>query len=297
MKKNMCDMGMADKLPHAHASHIFFTKAVDGIINCFCLAGMDLRLLAAICFYCIALSQPSSALSESTISNDSTMPASKVCAIFGFGPGVGAACARKWSSEGFKVAMMSRKLEKVQAAESTIPNSKGYACDVTNPSDMKSTVESIEKDLGPIHTMIYNAGNGVWKTWDKIELNDFDMAMKTNTHGLLCATQLIAPGMVERGEGCLLVTGATASLRGKPFTAGFAPAKGAQRLLAQALARDLGPKGVHVGLFIIDGGIGDGSDPKKIDPNAIAQTYWNVATQPNSCWSFETEVRPMFETW
>jgi NADP-dependent 3-hydroxy acid dehydrogenase YdfG len=198
----------------------------------------------------------------------------------------------------YQVALLSRSLEKVQAAESSISNSKGFVCDVTDPASIESAVASIEKDLGPIHTVIYNAGNGVWKTWDKIGMEQFDMAMKTNVHGLLKVAQVVAPGMIERGEGSILVTGATASLRGKPVTAGFAPAKGAQRLLAQSLARDLHPKGVHVGLFIIDGSIGtDDSDPGKIDPNAIAQTYWTVSNQPKTCWSFETEVRPSIENW
>jgi NADP-dependent 3-hydroxy acid dehydrogenase YdfG len=197
-----------------------------------------------------------------------------------------------------KVALLSRKLEKVQEAESSISNSKGYACDVSDPKSIESAVGAIETDLGPIDTIIYNAGNGVWKTWDKIDIDDFDLAMKVNVHGLLKVTQVVAPGMLERGDGAIMVTGATASMRGKPFTAGFAPSKGAQRLLAQALARDLGPKGVHVGLFIIDGQIGtDDSNPAKIDPNAIADTYWTVANQPKTCWSFETEVRPAVENW
>jgi NADP-dependent 3-hydroxy acid dehydrogenase YdfG len=232
------------------------------------------------------------------IKKKSIMSISKVCAVFGFGPGVGAAVARKWSSEGFQVALLSRKLEKVQEAECSIPNSKGFACDVTIPESIEAAVADIETSLGPIHTIVYNAGNGVWKTWDTIELDQFDLAMKTNVNGLLKVTQVVAPGMIARGEGAIMVTGATASMRGKPFTAGFAPQKGAQRLLAQSLARSLGPKSVHVGLFIIDGSIGkDDSDPSKIDPNAIAQTYWNVANQPKSCWSFETEVRPSVENW
>lgn len=169
---------------------------------------------------------------------------------------------------------------------------------MTDPDSVQSAVASIENDLGNIHTVVYNAGSGVWTTWDKLELDQLDMAMKTNVNGLLKVTQLVAPKMIEAGEGAILVTGATASMRGKPFTVGFAPPKGAQRLLAQSLARDLHPKGVHVGIFIIDGQIGeDDSDPKKIDPNAIAETYWTVAQQPKTCWSFETEVRPAVENW
>lgn len=222
----------------------------------------------------------------------------KVCAIFGYGPGLAAAVARKWSKEGFSVAVMSRTQDKVQDAESTIPNVKGYVCDVTDPQNITTTVASIEQDLGPIDCLVYNAGNGVWKSWDQIPLTDFEKGFQTNVSGLLKASQEIVPKMIERGHGTVLITGATASLRGKPITAGFAPHKGAQRLLAQSLARDVGPKGVHVGYFIIDGVIGvDDTNPSKIDPAAIAETYWNVATQPKTCWSFETEVRPSVETW
>mmetsp|Transcript_31868 Transcript_31868/g.46459 ORF Transcript_31868/g.46459 Transcript_31868/m.46459 type:complete len:237 (+) Transcript_31868:154-864(+) len=231
--------------------------------------------------------------------------ASKVCAVFGFGPKIGASVARKWASEGYKVAILSRNLEKLVAAQAEIPNSKAFCCDVTKPEAIDQSIESIESDLGPIDVLVWNAGNGVWKTWDTIELDEFDAAMKTNVYGLLRATQKVAPGMIERAKSststssAILVTGATASLRGKPFTVGFAPQKGAQRMMAQSLARDLGPKGVHVGLFILDGQVGTpgGEDPTKLDPNAIANTYWSVANQDRTAWSFETEVRPAAENW
>lgn len=124
------------------------------------------------------------------------MSVSKVCAVFGFGPGLGKATACKWAAEGFHVVLLSRSLEKLKAAESDISNSKGFACDVTDPTSVESAVSSIENELGPIHTVIYNAGSGSWKTWDKIELDQFDMAMKTNVNGLLKATQLIAPDIL-----------------------------------------------------------------------------------------------------
>uniref|UniRef100_A0A7S3L884 Short-chain dehydrogenase/reductase SDR n=1 Tax=Amphora coffeiformis TaxID=265554 RepID=A0A7S3L884_9STRA len=215
----------------------------------------------------------------------------KVAAVFGYGPGLGAALAQKWSQQGFKVALLSRTLEKVEAAAKEIPNSKGVACDVSDMNSIETAVKEIESSMGPIDTVLWNAGSGVWDTWDKIDLDKFELSMRTNCSGLLKATQLAAPGMIERKEGGIYVTGATASLRGKPFTAGFAPAKGAQRLLAQSLARDLGPKGIHVGLFIIDGLINE------MTPAAIAESYWNVASQPMSCWSFETELRPSTENW
>ena len=223
---------------------------------------------------------------------------SKVCAVLGYGPGLGDAVARRWSSQGFKVAILSRNFEKLTAAAQGIPNAKPYKCDVSQASDIEAAMKAIESDLGPINTLVYNAGSGVWKTFDKIELDQFDLSMKINAHGLLKAAQVVTPGMIERKEGNIMITGATASLRGKPFTAGFAPSKGAQRLLAQSLARDLGPKGIHVAYFIIDGQIGvDDKNAEKIDRNAIAEMYWNVTQQPKTCWTFELDVRPNVENW
>ena len=234
----------------------------------------------------------------------STNLAQKVCVVFGYGLGIGAACARKWIKEGFKVAIVARNGDKLRAFEQQHGQdaTKGYSCDVTNRQQMEKTVAQIEADLGPIHTMVYNAGNGIWKTYNQLTEAEFDLCMNTNTRGLLTAAQLICPKMEQRGEGVVAVTGATASWRGKPFTTAFAAAKSAQRSLSQSLARDLGPKNVHVFYVIVDGGVDKNEEegherPGSLDPNAIAQTYWSLASQPKNCWAFEIDVRPSVEKW
>jgi len=229
--------------------------------------------------------------------------AQKVCVVFGYGPGIGAACARRWINEGFKVAIIARNKDKLQAFESQHGSkTKGYSCDVTNRQQMEQTVSQIEVDLGPIDTVIYNAGMGVFKNYDKISEQEFDTCIASCAKGLLLAAQLICPKMVKNGGGNVGVTGATASLRGKPFTAAFAAAKSAQRMLAQSLARDLGPKNVHIFYVIIDGSVDKNEapgteQPGRLDPNAIAETYWNLSQQPKSCWTFELDVRPSVENW
>jgi len=222
---------------------------------------------------------------------------SKVCVVFGAGAKIGYSVARKYASQGFKV-VVSRRSEISAADLKTIgDNVTSIQCDVTNPDHIKSLVDKVEADIGAIHTVIYNAGTGTFKPWQQVTMADMDQGYATNTKGLLLLAQLVAPGMVERGEGVIGVTGATASLRGKPFTAGFAPAKASQRMVAQALARDLGPKGVHVFYVIIDGQINGTTDPKFMQADEIADVYWNIASQPRSVWTHEMDLRPFGENW
>ena len=216
--------------------------------------------------------------------------------------------ASRWVKEGSKVALISRTQSKIQSlAQEVGSGCEGFAADCTDMNDMKRVVGEVENSFGAtVDTLIYNAGNGVWGEYDKIDMQKFDQAMHTNVHGLLIATKLLAPKMVSAGGGVIGVTGATASLRGKPFTTGFAPAKGAQRLLAQSLARDLGPKGVHVFLGIIDGAVyseeaakaqQDMAYERFVQPDAIADTYWYLANQHPSAWSFEVDVRSNVSEW
>ena len=118
----------------------------------------------------------------------------------------------------------------------------GYACDVSDAAQLAQLIARIEAEMGEIDALIYNAGSGVFKSYDTITHEEFRRSWEINTFGLLAAAQLVCPKMVARGRGVVAVTGATASLRGRPATTAFAAAKAAQRSLAQTLARDLGPK-------------------------------------------------------
>ena len=184
-------------------------------------------------------------------------------------------------------------------ARDVCPGVVALQADVTNEERMKAVVEEIQTRFGRIEALVYNAGSGVFKKYEDLSVAELEKSFAINTSGLLIAAKLVCPSMVAAGGGVLAVTGATASLRGKPFTAGFAPAKAAQRMLAQSLARDLGPKNVHVFYNIIDGGVRPGAvdGGKHMDPDDIAETYWRVAQQKRSAWTFEVDLRPFCENW
>ena len=184
-------------------------------------------------------------------------------------------------------------------ARDCCPGVVALQADVTDEARMKAVVEEVETRFGRIQALVYNAGSGIFKRYEDLSVAELEKCFAINTSGLLIAAKLICPGMVAAGGGVVAVTGATASLRGKPFTTGFAPAKAAQRMLAQSLARDLGPKNVHVFYNIIDGGVRAGCEDggKHMDPEDIAETYWQVAQQKRSAWSFEVDMRPFCENW
>jgi len=195
------------------------------------------------------------------------------------------------------VVVVSRRSE-IPAAElsqlgadvSSIP------CDVTNQQDIHSLVQKVEANFGPIHTVMYNAGTFIFKNWENISVEEFEFSFNVNAKGLLMVSKAVCPGMVTRGEGVLGITGATASLRGKSMASAFAPAKAAQRMLAQSLARDLGPKGVHVFYTILDGQVRL-DEEGFMKPDEIAETYWNISNQNKTAWTFEADMRPYGENW
>jgi NAD(P)-dependent dehydrogenase (short-subunit alcohol dehydrogenase family) len=230
----------------------------------------------------------------------------RVCVVTGVGPGTGAALVRRFAAEGYRVAMLARSAERLDELARTIVGTRGYAADVGDAAAVRDAFARVRSDLGPVDTLLYNAGSGVFAPFLDTPPDAFEAAWRTNALGLLLCAQEVVPAMLEAGRGTILVTGATASLRGGANFAAFAPAKAAQRVLAQSMARSLGPRGIHVGYVVVDGVIdipntralfGDRPDDFFLRPDAIAETFWQLARQDRSAWTFELDVRPFGERW
>ena len=221
------------------------------------------------------------------------------CVVIGIGPKNGRAFATRFANEGYAVALLSRSTEYSGKLADEL-GGKAYACDVTDPGAIASAFAEVRKDLGDVDVLLYNVGNAQFGTLDDVPDEAFEKGWVINVRGLLQSTRQVIGPMREKGEGAIIITGATASLRGKPFTSAFAQAKAAQRSLGQSLARQLGPEGIHVAILIVDGGIGtddQADDANALRPEDIADTVFHLAKQPKSAWTFETEVRPFNENW
>lgn len=225
-----------------------------------------------------------------------------VCAVIGIGPKNGEAFARTFDEHGYALALLSRSTELSGKLATELEDARAYACDAGDPASVTSTFERVREDLGAVDVLIYNAGSGSWKNVEELTVEEFERSWRINALGGLVAAQQVIPDMKSRGAGSIIFVGATASLRGVPMTAGFAPAKAAQRILAQSMAKHLGPQGIHVSVLIIDGQIGDPDSPAtqdgtRLDPRDIANCAYQLTTQPGSAWSFEVDLRPMQEKW
>jgi NAD(P)-dependent dehydrogenase (short-subunit alcohol dehydrogenase family) len=229
-----------------------------------------------------------------------------VCVISGVGPGTGSALARRFAAGGYRVAMLARNPQRLAKLERELSGSKGYACDVSDVAQVEATIDRIEHELGAPTALVHNAVGGAFGSFLEIDPAVLNRNFQVNTMGLLYLARRLTPAMVRTGSGNIIVTGNTSALRGKPFFAGFAPTKAAQRILSEAMARELGPKGVHVAYIIIDAVIDvpwtrerykDKPDEFFIKPAAIAEEAWHLTRQDRSAWSFNVELRPYGETW
>jgi len=229
-----------------------------------------------------------------------------VALVTGVGPGTGAAIVRRFVQGGYAVAMLARNRERLLLLQHEIADSHAYPCDVTDEAQLDSTIAAIRADLGTPLVLIHNAVGGAFGSFMEIEPAVLNSNFQVNTMALLHLARRLAPAMIEAGEGAIIASGNTSALRGKANFAGFAPTKAAQRILAESIARELGPKGVHVAYVLIDAVIDlawtrkrwpEAPDDFFIKPAAIADEIWHVAHQDRSAWSFNVEVRPFRETW
>jgi len=229
--------------------------------------------------------------------------AKPLCVVVGIGPKNGAAFARRFAREGYQLALVSRQTSLSLQLAAELGDTSAYACDVSDPLSVAAAFEQIRAERGTPEVLVYNAGSGFWKTAEELTPAEFEQSFRVNALGLLVAAQQVLPGMRQLGRGQIVVVGATASLRGRPKTAGFAAGKAAQRSLAQSLARQCSPEGIHVSLLIIDGGIdAAGSAPgsrsaQRLRPEDIASEAYHLVRQDPSAWTFELDLRPLQETW
>lgn len=229
-----------------------------------------------------------------------------VAVVTGVGPGLGAALARRFAQR-YAVAINARRADYLRTLTAEI-RASGDATVLEAPGDIgdRAQVEAafklIREQLGDPEVLLYNAGSGKFGNVLEVSPEDYEATWRVNAYGAFLASREVVPAMLARGRGVILFTGATAGVKAGAKSAAFGPAKFAMRGLAQSMARDLGPKGIHVAWINVDGVINipgraiAGFKPEDLlDPAAIAETYWHLAHQHPSAWTMELEVRPFKE--
>ncbi len=220
--------------------------------------------------------------------------------IVGAGAGLSASVARRFAKDGAQVALAARNTEKLGDLAAEL-NARSYACDVTDRAAVDALVAEVTQDLGAPDVVLFNASGRQRGPFTELDPEAVKQALLVSCYGGYLVCNAVVPAMLERGSGTILLTGASASVKGYPRSAPFAMGKFGLRGLAQSLARELQPEGIHVAHFVIDGGIRSAARPDDgrdalLDPDAIAETYFQVARQHRSAWTWEVELRPWIES-
>ena len=224
--------------------------------------------------------------------------------IVGTGSGISAAFARALAADGYRVALSARKIDKLAGLAGDI-GAVTISADATLTDGVAKLFDEVDRQLGRLDVVLYNASYRARGPFLDLVPREVARSIEVSAFGGFLVAQEAARRMVRQGDGAIFFTGASASVKGYAQSAPFAMGKFALRGLAQAMARELGPQGIHVAHFVIDGGVrnvdrgrvegtGDTAD-SLLDPAAIAQTYMAVLKQPRSAWSLEVELRPWME--
>ena len=221
--------------------------------------------------------------------------------IVGAGSGLSASLARLFAREGLRVALAARNAEKLGDLKSSL-GAEAFACNAADAGDVARLFEAVEKRLGAPDIVVYNASGRLRGPFVDLNPTEVERAIAVSAFGGFLVAQQAARRMLAKGRGAILFTGASASVKGYAQSAPFAMGKFALRGLAQSMARELAPQGIHVAHFVIDGAIrnpGRSEAPDKpdsmLDPDAIAETYLHILRQPRSAWTWEVELRPWVE--
>ncbi len=228
----------------------------------------------------------------------------KTALIVGAGSGISASFARLLAKDGYQIALAARDTAKLVAHAASI-NASTHACDAADPAAVDRLFAEIDAKFPKLDVCLYNASARAPGPITDVDREQARTALMVSAYGGFLVAQAAAQRMLKAGSGTILLTGASASVKGYPQSAVFAMGKFALRGLAQSMARELAPKGIHVAHFVIDGGVrnaekgrvegGNASPDSYLDPDAIAESYFHVAKQPRSAWTWEVELRPWVE--
>ncbi len=234
--------------------------------------------------------------------------------VIGAGDSTGGAIARRFAREGFVACVTRRTADKLESLVESIRaaggEAHGFASDARKEVDIETLVAHIEREIAPIEVAVFNVGANVRFSLTETTERVYRKVWEMGALGGFLMGREVAKAMLTRGHGTIIFTGATASVRGSAGFCAFAGAKHALRALAQSMARELGPKGIHVAHIVIDGAIdtpfiaenfpdryAKKSDDGILSTEAIAENYWNLHRQPRSAWTHELDLRPWTETW
>ncbi len=229
------------------------------------------------------------------------IPKYRIALIVGAGEGLSASLARLFARQGIRVALTARQIEKLGAL-CRETDARAFACNATEPDDVERLFGLVEREIGMPDVVVYNASARARGAFTDLVPSEVARTIAVSAFGGFLVAQQAAKRMLPGRHGAILFTGASASVKGYPQSAPFAMGKFALRGLAQSMARELSPQGIHVAHFVIDGGIRSPArveapdrPDSMLDPDAIALNYWNVLQQPRSAWTWELELRPWVE--
>src|ERR1700726_49541 len=229
------------------------------------------------------------------------LPKYKTALIVGAGEGLSASLARVFAREGIRVALAARKTEKLGALCSET-GARAFACNAADPDDVERLFGLVEREIAVPDLVVYNASGRARGAFVDLVPAEVANAITVSAYGGFLVAQQAAKRMLPNKHGAILFTGASASVKGYAQSAPFAMGKFALRGLAQSIARELSPQGIHIAHFVIDGGIRSAARTETadrpdsmLDPDAIAFSYWSVLRQPRSAWTWEVELRPWVE--